>query len=165
MWRPGFTFEESVSARMQGVHRSLCVLSYVHRGTEDHPGLVLGLDKGGSVRGVAFRVKSALEEETMRYLREREQVNMVYREEKRLTKLADGRSVRAVVYVVDRMHTQYAGLLSREEQLSMVRSAVGMSGHNRDYVLSTVETIEAMGFRDKSLHWLAERLWAEKEKA
>jgi len=66
--------------------------------------------------------------------------------------------VRALVYVVDRGHSQYAGRLDLEQQVHFVRQGHGHSGANRDYVLATVGELEAQGFRDDNLHRLAERL-------
>src|ERR1700760_4628742 len=74
MWRPGFEFIEQVPARLIGEHRALCVYSFVHRGTPEKPGLVLGLDRGGACRGLAFRVAEKHRLATIAYLREREQV-------------------------------------------------------------------------------------------
>ena len=157
MWRPGFEFIEQVPARLIGEHRALCVYSFDHRGTPEKPGLVLGLDRGGVCRGVAFRVVAKRREQTIEYLRSREQTTHVYREVMRSVWLEnEGRDrVSALAYVVDRGHIQYAGRLSLTEQLRLVRQGHGRSGNNRDYVLSTVKSIEAQGFRDPQLHQLA----------
>jgi len=157
MWRPGFAFVEQVPARLIGEHRALCVYSFDHRGTPEKPGLVLGLDRGGTCRGVAFRVAAARRDDTVNYLRGREQTTHVYREVMRSVWLEnDARErVAALAYVVDRSHVQYAGRLSLAEQLRYVRQGHGRSGNNRDYVLSTVKSIEARGFRDSQLHQLA----------
>jgi cation transport protein ChaC len=162
MWRPGFPFVEKVPARMIGLHRSLCVYSFVHRGTPEHPGLVLGLDRGGACRGIAFRVAAADRAKTLRYLREREQVTSVYVETLRGVWLATQpeRRVQALTYVVDRGHPQYAGRLSLDERLHHIRQGHGQSGANRDYVLATVQALEEMGCRDAELHVLAEKLKA-----
>jgi cation transport protein ChaC len=160
MWRPGFAFLERVPARLFGAHRALCVLSHVHRGTPERPGLVLGLDRGGTCRGIAYRAGAGSRAETLAYLRAREQVTMVYRETVRPIALLGHpeRRVRAVCYMVDRGHAQYAGRLDLATQLHLVRQGHGQSGLNRDYVLQTVREIEAQGFRDFELHLLAERL-------
>jgi glutathione-specific gamma-glutamylcyclotransferase len=160
MWRPGFDFIERVPARVIGAHRALCVLSYRHRGTPEHPGLVLGLDRGGTCRGIAYRVAGSLRGATVAYLREREQDTKVYRESTRAIWLLGDpqRQVEALCFVVDRAHPQYAGRMSLEDQLHHVRQGHGKSGANRDYVLSTVQELEALGFRDANLHLLAERL-------
>src|ERR1700739_3478261 len=160
MWRPGFAFIEQVPARLIGEHRALCVCSFVHRGTPEKPGLVLGLDRGGACRGVAFRVAEKNRNDTVAYLRAREQVTSVYREVMRSVWLEDDarQRVSALAYVVDRGHVQYAGRLSMVEQLRHVQQGHGRSGNNRDYVLSTVKSIEAQGFRDPQLHRLAAML-------
>lgn len=160
MWRPGFEYLERRPARLMGAHRALCVFSHVHRGTPERPGLVLGLDRGGSCRGIAFRVAAARAEPTLAYLREREQITRVYRETVRPVDLLDEprQQVRAVCYIVDRSHAQYAGALPLETQLHLVRKGHGRSGPNRDYVIETVKELSALGIRDKALEWLAERL-------
>src|SRR5260370_29156087 len=80
MWRPGFDFIEQAPARLIGEHRALCVYSFDHRGTPEKPGLVLGLDRGGACRGVAFRVAARQRGDTVDYLRSREQTTNVYPE-------------------------------------------------------------------------------------
>ena len=160
MWRPGFSYLERVPARLIGLHRALCVFSFFHRGTPERPGLVLGLDRGGMCRGIAYRVAGAAREQTLRYLREREQVTTVYLETMRQVELEDQarRRVRAVCYLVDRSHVQYAGRLTLAESLHHIRQGHGHSGANRDYVLETVRALEALGYRESDLHLLAEQL-------
>jgi cation transport protein ChaC len=160
MWRPGFAYLERLPARLIGLHRALCVYSFVHRGTPERPGLVLGLDRGGACRGIAYRVAAAERETTVAYLREREQVTSVYLETMRRITLAASpeRDATALVYLVDRSHPQYAGRLDLERQVHLVRQGHGRSGANRDYVLSTVAEIEAQGCHDSLLHAVAERL-------
>lgn len=160
MWRPGFAFLERRSARLVGAHRALCVYSFVHRGTPEKPGLVLGLDRGGNCRGIAYRVAANKRNDTIAYLREREQVTLVYRESWRAVWLDDDpqQRVQALCYIVDRGHRQYAGRLALDRQLHFVRQGHGRSGNNRDYVLAAVKEIERQTYRDTQLHLLAERL-------
>ena len=160
MWRPGFDYIEQVPARLIGEHRALCVYSFDHRGTPEKPGLVLGLDRGGACRGIAFRVAATNRKDVVDYLRGREQTTNVYREVMRSVWLENEarQRVSALAYVVDRGHVQYAGRLSLNEQLRYVQQGHGRSGNNRDYVLSTVKSIEAQGFRDPQLHQLAAML-------
>lgn len=160
MWQPGFKHLERRNARLVGAHRALCVYSFVHRGTPERPGLVLGLDRGGNCRGIAYRVAKAKREETIDYLRAREQVTMVYREAWRRVWLDDDpqQNVHALCYMVDRGHQQYAGRLTLAEQLRYCRQGHGRSGACRDYVLATLKELESLGVRDAGLHTLGERL-------
>ena len=162
MWRPGFGYREAMPAMLRGAHRSLCIYSWVHRGTRERPGLVLGLDRGGSCRGIAYRVAEADREAVMAYLRERELVTDVYREMWRPIALAEtGKSAEAVTYVADRRHEQYAGGLPRQSLLELVRASVGQSGSNADYIVNTVRHMQRIGIRDATLEWLADALSGE----
>ena len=165
IWRPGFDFVERRNARLVGAHRALCVYSFVHRGTAERPGLVLGLDRGGTCRGIAYRVTAGKRAATIDYLRGREQATMVYREATRAVWLDENPKlrVRALCYMVDRGHVQYAGRLTLSQQLLYVRQGRGRSGINRDYVVETVKALEELGYRDKELHLLAERLKGAQE--
>jgi cation transport protein ChaC len=160
MWRPGFDAVERVPARLMGLHRALCVFSFVHRGTPEKPGLVLGLDRGGMCRGIAYRVAAAKRDSTIAYLRGREQVTSVYLETVRRIELEDEarRQVRALAYIVDRGHVQYAGRLTVEQSVHYVRQGHGRSGNNRDYVIETVRALEALGYRETDLHLIADGL-------
>lgn len=151
MWKPGFDFVEKRRARLFGYHRSLCIASYEHRGTRERPGLVMGLDRGGSCVGVAFRVAAADREPVMAYLRARELVTNVYLERTGMLALDDGRNAPAVAYVADRAHGQYAGRLTVDDAVERVCGAVGGMGPNEDYVINTAEHIRLLGIRD---HWL-----------
>lgn len=116
--------------------------------------------RGGPCRGAAYRVVPEKWDETVDYLRAREQVTMVYREayvKLRLLK-PEPRDVRALCYMVDRNHEQYAGNLSIEEQLKFIRQGVGRSGANPEYVQKTVAHMREFGIRDAKLEELVRRL-------
>lgn len=158
MWRPDFDYEESALAFVQGYHRALCIFSHVHRGTPERPGLVLGLDRGGSCQGVVFRVAASRRDATLAYLRERELVTAVYLEKMITARFAEGSSVEAVTYVADRAHPQYAGRLPTEEMARLVASARGDAGDNPDYVRNTYEHLMACGICDEKLAAVARAL-------
>ena len=151
MWKPSFAFEERQIARAHGYRRSLCIRSWVHRGTREQPGLVLGLDRGGSCKGVAFRVADERRESVIDYLRERELVTSVYLERVAPARLADGRMIKALIYVADPAHEQFERPSSPEAAARIVSSAIGASGNNLDYVRNTVSHLRELGIRD---HWL-----------
>lgn len=153
MWRPGFAHIETQRARLFGFRRALCIHSHIYRGTPERPGLVMGLDRGGSCVGLAFRVPGDLRDEVVGYLRERELVTSVYLERTLPLKLASGTIAPAICYVADIHHEQYAGHLDPADAAAIVSGAVGQSGPNEEYVLNTLEHLRALGIRD---HWLEE---------
>ncbi len=161
MWKPGFEFQARAQARVFGLHRSLCVYSWVHRGTQDKPGLVLGLDRGGSCIGVAYRVADERRDDVLAYLRAREQVTAVYVEVKRpVILLESGRRIESVCYIADRQHAQYAGPLPVERLAEIVLRGVGSSGENPEYVANTVNHMKEMGLHDPLLGAVHEQVQA-----
>lgn len=153
MWRPGFEFAEAVPARVEGWRRGFYIYSTHHRGTHARPGLVLGLDRGGACRGVAFRVAPDRAATTLRYLRAREQINGVYREKTLSARLEDGtgRCVPVVAFVAERTHPSYAGQLPLTTQIRLIRGASGISGPNLHYLINTVRQLDKLGFREQEL--------------
>ena len=156
MWRPGFAPAETVRARLTGLQRRFCVYSFHHRGTHARPGLVLGLDSGGVCDGVAYRVDPDSASDVLAYLREREQVSGVYREALRPLSLSDGsgRQVKALTYIVERAHPQYAGALQLGVQARVIRGASGLSGVNLDYLMNTLTHLRELGIRERQLERL-----------
>jgi glutathione-specific gamma-glutamylcyclotransferase len=159
IWRPGFDYIHKEPANLQGWHRSLCVLSHRYRGTHEKLGLVFGLDVGGTCHGLAYEVADAIWPETYRYLTERELITHIY-EEKHLKIILprSGRQVTALTYVVDPAHEQYAGHLSREQKLKMVRQGVGDAGSCIDYVKNTSSHLHDLGIPDRALDDLVQHL-------
>lgn len=151
MWNPGFPYVEERPGLVHGYHRSLCVRSTIYRGTPDNPGLVLGLDQGGSCCGRTFRVEAKHVNSTLAYLDEREQVTKVYCPHFVEAHLNDGRSVTAYTFVVRRDHEQYVHL-PIDEQARLVAHGAGDRGRALDYLTSTIEHIDELGISDPQLH-------------
>ena len=151
MWRPGFGHLESHPARLHGRRRALCVWSWVHRGTQARPGLVMGLLPGGACIGRAYRVAAAEREAAIAYLDARERATPVYVQTWRPVLLPDGRRPLALFYGVDRRHPQFAGDLPDETAVETVLDGVGISGDNPEYLENMVAHLEEAGVHDPAL--------------
>ena len=156
MWNPGFRYIESQSATIYGYHRALCIRSIRYRGTPDSPGLVMGLDFGGSCRGVAYRVHQDDKFAVMSYLENREMVNRVYLPTIKSVKLESGFKSNALVFVVRRRHPHYTHRISPKTAAEVVSSAVGEKGPNIDYVTASMEKLAALGIKDRGLSEILE---------
>jgi cation transport protein ChaC len=160
MWRPGFPYAERQRAVLHGRRRAFCIYSVHHRGVPEAPGLVLGLAPGGSVRGVAFRVAPGDWLATHAYLLEREQPTETYVESWAEVRLADRRRVRALVFVSDMRHPQWAGKLDLDSQARLIAGSEGLSGRNVDYLRDLVEHLREEQVRDRSMQLLLQKVEA-----
>ncbi|MDX1781616.1 MAG: gamma-glutamylcyclotransferase [Thalassovita sp.] len=160
LWNPGFEPAESVLARLPGYHRSFCMWSIHHRGSEEDPGLVLALDEAEATHcnGLALAVEPDQESRVLEELRARELISSAYLEKQLRVDLADGRSVEAVTYVVDPVHVQYCGGMDLEDQAQVIARAHGGRGPNAEYLYNTASHLRQLGIHDSELDWLADRV-------
>lgn len=155
IWRPGFPNLGHEIAALRGYHRRFCLWSEHYRGTPEAPGLVLGLDRGGSCRGVAFRVAAADAPEVLAYLEARENVNgeKVYHCRRVKLRLVSGRTVLGIAYVADRTHPSFCRPCEQSTAAAIARGR-GQAGLNRDYLVNTVSGLAALGLSDPALERL-----------
>ena len=164
MWHPGFPHLEVRAAHLYGYHRHFCVFSHIYRGTKKRPGLVLGLDRGGSCHGLAYRVPAAESEEVVEYLHEREMRTMVYDPRWLRLRTAAG-PITAAAFVVDRSNKQYTGRLTPEKVAEMIAQGAGNRGSCLQYLENTVHHLEALGLSDPTLKRLLRLVRARREGA
>ncbi len=157
MWQPGFPYLEAHPALLRGYHRSLCVYSTIYRGTPEKPGLVMGLDRGGSCRGRAFLLNAPDVPDVMAYLYKREMDTNVYSPKFIDVRLDDQRRVSAYHFIVRREHHQYTGKMSIEESARLVRRGVGPKGTSMEYLGNTLEHLDELGIVEGPLHRIYER--------
>ena len=158
MWNPEFEYLRSETARLQGYHRCLCLWSVEYRGTPEHPGLVMGLDRGGSCVGRAFLVSEHNAEKTISMLNRREMITGAYESAMMPLQLGSDEVVEGVCLFARRDHPQYAPRLDMNIIVERVRKAHGRRGSNREYVLNTVEHLRELGMVDKGLDRVARLL-------
>lgn len=157
MWRPGFDFVTQSHATLDGFHRDFCITSRHHRGSEVNPGLVLGLDQGGSCLGIAFEIHPDQQKDILGYLDERELVGYPYRPVLAEIHL-NGRQQPAFTYVADPHHRDYAGALSLAERASRILRATGLSGSNLHYFQSFMEHLIELKLEEPHLVPLANEI-------
>ncbi len=159
LWNPELDYEERAPVRAHGYHRQLCVRSVRYRGTPEQPGVVAGLDRGGSCLGLAYRVAGPTVRAQFARLWQREMFLGVY-EPRWLCcrRVDDGASLRALGFVVRRDGGHYCGGLGEEELLRVLGEARGAAGSSGQYLLQMVASLRAAGLPDRRLERLAARL-------
>ncbi len=158
MWNPEFHYLRAETARLYGYHRRLCLWSVEHRGTLESPGLVMGLDRGGSCQGQAFLIAETDATEIIERLNHREMITGAYHSALKTLRLSSGEQVQGVCLIARRDHPQYAAGLDQAHTIECVRQAHGGRGSNREYVLNTAHRLQQMGMHDAQLEAIAAAL-------
>lgn len=159
IWNPAFHFVEQRMVRVHGYHRAYCLWTPLGRGTPDCPGLMLGLEKGGSVSGVAFRIDEALAREEMMIVFKRELISGAYRA-RWVNAYTDDGPVRTIAFVINHDHPRYAGKLDDELIARTIAVACGKIGSCREYLENTVAKLDELGIPDRNMHLLLQKVRA-----
>ncbi|MEZ5729586.1 MAG: gamma-glutamylcyclotransferase [Burkholderiaceae bacterium] len=155
IWNPLFHFNAREHAVLHGYHRRFCLRSELGRGSPGRPGLVLGLERGGSCRGLAFRIAAHHLRDELRLLWTREMVTGAYSPRWVDLRSQTGRRLRAIAFVMNRDYPNYAGGLSIEETAQTLASARGELGSCAEYLFRTHDSLLEIGVRDRYLSTLA----------
>lgn len=153
IWRPEFEPAEQRFARVHGWHRALEMSSRVNRGTPECPGLVFALVRGGSCRGVVYRIAREHVDEMLPRLWAREMPNSVY-DPRWLPCLTDDGPVTALAFTLSRKSPNYTGKLDETRMLHVLRNACGRYGTTLAYVLETARCLKQNGIRDHGIERL-----------
>lgn len=151
MWSPHFRFREKSVGLLHGYHRALCIRSARYRGTPAKPGLVLGLCRGGSCWGMAFRVATPRVSAVLDYLWRREMSRRVYMPKLVRLQVSRGRRVHALAFLADPQHPQFARELDLRSRAQLVVQGFGERGSCTDYVRRTLEHMYELGLTDPHL--------------
>ncbi|QKS11385.1 gamma-glutamylcyclotransferase (plasmid) [Pseudosulfitobacter pseudonitzschiae] len=152
IWNPAMKIAESRVATVTGWHRAFCLSMTAGRGTAARPGLALGLDRGGTCRGIAFRLSESDLASELPLLWQREMLLGGYVPQ--WVEVLDGDDAafgQALTFTIDQNHRHYAGKLSQRARLERLATAAGSWGSAADYLFRTVEALRGHGIRDMAL--------------
>ncbi|MFP5196267.1 gamma-glutamylcyclotransferase [Alcaligenes faecalis] len=160
IWRPDFEFAEQRQALLRGYHRALCLWSRINRGTPEQPGLVFGLDVGGSCRGMAFRIPAESVPKVFDALWLREMPSGAYIPRWLRCRTSQG-DIRALVFTMNRKTDAYVPRMPDEQLRQVVYSAQGTNGPCIEYVMETASALQRSKILDKRLQSVVQLLQSQ----
>lgn len=164
IWNPAFYFSRRELARVHGLHRRFCLWTHLGRGTPECPGLVLGLDNGGSCRGVLYEIPADQVDTELDIVWRREMATGAYRPRWVVARTDQG-SQRALTFVINRRHERYTGQLGEAAIVEAIATAKGPLGACADYLFNTAAHLEQLGIIDRSLLHLCEAVRTRQRQA
>lgn len=153
MWNPAIHVAERRFVRVHGYRRNFCLWTPLGRGSPDNPGMVLGLEPGGSCNGVALRLAPDLVESETQILWRREMFSGVYKP-RWVRTLSKRGAISAIAFTMDTQHERYAGDISSERAVHALATAEGRLGSSYEYLASTVAHLDELGVGDGAMHRL-----------
>jgi glutathione-specific gamma-glutamylcyclotransferase len=157
IWNPEVDFDSFHVGKVFGRHRNFCVRSTKYRGTPASPGVVLGLDTGGSCVGVVYQLTQKTKTQSIEKLYKREMLNRIYTPILVNVYLEEGRTVQALTFAANRSNEAYVSMTD-DQLVSRLSICAGERGANRDYALNTWRSLREHGVCDSRLEKIASRL-------
>ena len=151
LWNPTVDYEEQFIAKIFGFHRSFCMKTRLGRGSFENPGLMLGLDKGGSCLGSAFKLTNKTAIQNIDILFRREMVTGAYRPKLLKTKLENGKNVLSLAFTVDKKHKNYFPKNTAQIKANIISKAHGFLGSCEEYLNNTLESLSELKITDKEM--------------
>jgi glutathione-specific gamma-glutamylcyclotransferase len=157
IWNPEVDFDSFYVGKVFGRHRNFCVRSTKYRGTPTSPGVVLGLDTGGSCVGVVYQLTQKTKIQSIEKLYKREMLNRIYTPILVNVYLEEGRTVQALTFAANRSNEAYVSMTD-DQLVSRLSACAGERGANRDYALNTWRSLKEYGVCDSRLERIANML-------
>lgn len=151
LWNPTVDYEDEFLAKVYGFHRSFCMKTNLGRGSFKNPGLMLGLDKGGSCQGSAFKLRNSEAIKNIDILFRREMVTGAYKPKLLKTILVNGRKVLSLAFTVDKKHKNYFQDKEIQTKAKMISNAHGFLGSCEEYFQNTLESLSELNIVDSEM--------------
>ncbi len=155
IWNPSFDFVLRKRAHLFGYHRRFCLRTTITRGSPEKPGLVLGLDRGGSTKGIIFRVSASIAARECDVIWKREMLSGAYTPSWVNVKKQDGGFIKAITFIIRRDHPSFVARQPETKCVKIIAEASGLIGSNSEYLFNTEAALTAEGINDFNLKRLA----------
>lgn len=159
LWNPCVHVAQWLRGRVHGYHRGFRIRLTHGRGSADTPGLMLGLDPGGTCNGMGLRIgRDNLEYELLMVWR-REMLTGVYQPRWVWLRTEQGR-LPALTFVTDTRSRNYCGALGATDVVRLLATGRGVLGSCAEYLANTVADLDKHGIHDGRLHDLQRQVTA-----
>ncbi len=155
IWNPALYFTEKKRGTVHGYHRRFCLWSTIGRGSPSRPGLMLGLERGGSCKGIFYKIDRREIRTELDIVFRRELITAAYRPTWVSARVLGKSPFKAIAFVINRDHNRYAGMLDDETVIQTIADAKGTLGSCSDYLYETVLQLENLGMPDRRLASIA----------
>jgi len=157
IWNPVIKPVKKLKVKSFGYRRRYCLKTQIGRGSKNFPGLVLGLENGGSVTGEALKVNNKKIYEELELVWRREMIMGAY-----VPKMITGRTkegkINMIAFIINKNHENYIASLSEAETAYMISRAQGFLGTAIEYLDKTRESLQKLGLNDNYLERLHNRI-------